>query len=85
MRRFQQVRSISVIGLRGSCWWAAPQLRLLPHHNIAGVGEGRQTYVCPPSSTWDSDKERGNEKLVSWAISDRSSAPGLRVQGRAEN
>jgi hypothetical protein len=85
MRRFQRVRSISVIGLRGSCWWAAPQPRLLPHCIIAGVGEGRQTYICPPSSTRDSDEERGNGKLVSWAISDRSSAPGLRVQGRAGN
>ena len=64
MRRFQRVRSILVIGLRGSCWWAAPQPRLLPRHIIAGVGEGRQTYVCPPSSTRDSDEEWGNEKLV---------------------
>jgi hypothetical protein len=64
MRRFQRVHSISVIGLRGGCWWAAPQPRLLPRHNIAGVGEGRQTYVCPPSSTRDSDEERGRRKLI---------------------
>ena len=30
MRRFQQACSIVVMGLHGSCWWAAPQPRLLP-------------------------------------------------------
>ncbi len=66
--------------LVGSSTTQAPTLSI-----IAGVGEGRQTSVCPSSSTWDSDEERGNDKLVSWAISDRSRTPGSRVRGRAGN
>ncbi len=32
-----------------AAWWAVPQPRLLPHHNIVEfVGEG-QPCICPPS------------------------------------
>ncbi len=42
MRRFQHVRIILIIGLRGSCWCAAPQLRLLPRASLQElVKEGR--------------------------------------------
>ncbi len=49
MRRLQQARSISVTGLRGSCWWAAPQPRLLPHPSLQElVKEGRHVSALHP-------------------------------------
>jgi hypothetical protein len=80
----QQVRSNSVIELRGSCWWAAPQPRLRPRHNIARVCEGRQTYVCPPSSTRDRMKN-GVDGSSSFGRSVTAAAHVVRVRGRAGN
>jgi hypothetical protein len=59
-RRFQRAPSIWE-GSVAAAFWAVPQPRLLPRHNIAGIGEGRQTYVGPPISTQDSYKERGRK------------------------
>ncbi len=55
---------------------AVPQPRLLPCHNKAGVKEGRQTSTGSPTSTRDSDKERGTLVLARQlcAIKDRCSA-----------
>ncbi len=49
MRRFQRARSILVMGLRGSCWWAAPQPRLLPRPSLQElVKEGRHMSALHP-------------------------------------
>jgi hypothetical protein len=49
MRRFQQALSILVMGLCGSCWWTAPQPRLLPHPSSQElVKEGRHVSALHP-------------------------------------
>ncbi len=85
MRRFQQVRSISVIGLRGSCWWAASQPRLLPRHIITRVGEAMQICVCPPSSTRDRMKNGVDFLKLVVGRSVTAAAHLARVRGRAGN
>jgi hypothetical protein len=40
------------MGLRGSCWWATPQPRLLPRHNIAGA------WLAGWEREWRRDAER---------------------------
>jgi hypothetical protein len=47
-----------------AAWWAVPQPRLLPRHNIAGVSEKGQTCVCPSSLTRDSFEEWGQKFLA---------------------
>jgi hypothetical protein len=49
MRRFQRAHSILVMGLRGSCWWAAPQPRLLLRPSLQElVKEGRHMSALHP-------------------------------------
>jgi hypothetical protein len=66
---------------------AVPQPRLLPHHNIAGIEEGRQTNAGPPTSTRESGEERGTIVLAPQlsAIEDRCSARCKGAGRGAEN
>jgi hypothetical protein len=65
MRRFQRARSILVMGLRGSYWWAALQPRLLPHPSSQElVKEGR--HVSALHSQLETALKNGViQKLVS--------------------
>jgi hypothetical protein len=60
MRRFQWVCSIYE-GSGATAWWAVPQPRLLPRHNIVGIVEEGQTCVCPPSLTRDNSEGQGQK------------------------
>ncbi len=85
MRRFQRAHSILVMGLCGSCWWAASQPRLLPHPSTQELRkEGRHVSAIHPQ-LGTALKNGVIQKLVSQAISDRSSAPCLRGRCRAGN
>jgi hypothetical protein len=49
MRRLQRASSILVMGLCGSCWWAAPQPRLLPRPSLQElVKEDRHMSALHP-------------------------------------